>query len=105
MYTQPPTCVIKYSIDFHSAYTRNIYDSSKYVYRNIILCVILWNRYNPEHDTESRLLRHRAAALQDLANSFLDHDLSEEFEKVHYLNIIIDLYSNLLFHTEFWSGY
>ena len=39
-------------------------------------------RYNPEHDTESRLLRHRAAALQDLANSYLDHDLSEEFEKV-----------------------
>ena len=39
-------------------------------------------RYNPEHDTESRLLRHRAAALQDLANSYLDHELSEDFEKV-----------------------
>jgi len=41
------------------------------------------HRYNPEHDTESRLLRHRAAALQDLANSYLDHDLSEDFDKVH----------------------
>ena len=72
------------------------------MHRIIILCVILWNRYNPEHDTESRLLRHRAAALQDLANSFLDHDLSEEFEKVHYLSLKIDLYSNPLFHMEVW---
>ena len=39
-------------------------------------------RYNPENDTESRLLRHRALALQDMAHSFLDHELSEEFEKV-----------------------
>ena len=39
-------------------------------------------RYNPENDTESRLLRHRALALQDMAQSFLDHELSEEFEKV-----------------------
>lgn len=39
-------------------------------------------RYNPEHDPESRLLRHRATALQDMAHSFLDHELSEEFEKV-----------------------
>ena len=42
----------------------------------------MYGRYNPEHDTESRLLRHRAAALQDLANSYLDHELSEDFEKV-----------------------
>jgi len=40
------------------------------------------NRYNPEPDTESRLLRHTAAALQDVANSYLDHELSEDFEKV-----------------------
>ena len=39
-------------------------------------------RYNPEHDTESRLLRHRAVALQDQAHSFFDHELSEDFEKV-----------------------
>ena len=39
-------------------------------------------RYNPEHDSESRLLRHRAVALQDNANSILDHELSEDFEKV-----------------------
>ncbi len=39
-------------------------------------------RYNPEHGAESRLLRHRAAALQDMAHSFLDHELSEDFEKV-----------------------
>ena len=39
-------------------------------------------RYNPEHDSESRLLRHRAVALQDMAHSFLDHELSEDFEKV-----------------------
>ena len=43
---------------------------------------MLLHRYNPEHDTESRLLRHRAAALQDVANSYLDHELSEDFEKV-----------------------
>ena len=39
-------------------------------------------RYNPEHDSESRLLRHRAVALQDMAHSILDHELSEDFEKV-----------------------
>ena len=38
--------------------------------------------YNPENDSESRLLRHRAIALQDMAHSFLDHELSEDFEKV-----------------------
>lgn len=37
--------------------------------------------YNPECDSESRLLRHRAVALQDMAHSFLDHELSEDFEK------------------------
>ena len=47
-----------------------------------MLCVVKYCRYNPEHDTESRLLRHRAAALQDVANSYLDHELSEDFEKV-----------------------
>ena len=40
-------------------------------------------RYNPEHDPDSRLLRHRAVALQDLAHSIFDHELSEDFEKVH----------------------
>lgn len=40
-------------------------------------------RYNPEHDADSRLLRHRALALQDLAHSIFDHELNEEFEKVH----------------------
>lgn len=39
-------------------------------------------RYNPEHDSESRLLRHRAVALQDMAHSILDHELSEDFERV-----------------------
>ena len=39
-------------------------------------------RYNPEHDSESRLLRHRAVALQDMAHSILDHELNEDFEKV-----------------------
>ncbi len=40
------------------------------------------SRYNPEHDSESRLLRHRAVALQDMAHSILDHELSEDFERV-----------------------
>lgn len=40
------------------------------------------SRYNPECDSESRLLRHRAVALQDMAHSFLDHELSEDFEQV-----------------------
>ena len=43
------------------------------------------SRYNPEHDSESRLLRHRAVALQDMAHSFLDHELSEDFEQVQYI--------------------
>ena len=46
------------------------------------------SRYNPEHDSESRLLRHRAVALQDMAHSFLDHELSEDFEQVHYMYIL-----------------
>ena len=45
-------------------------------------CVLHLHRYNPEHGAESRLLRHRAVALQDMAHSFLDHELSEDFEKV-----------------------
>lgn len=44
------------------------------------------SRYNPEHDSESRLLRHRAVALQDMAHSFLDHELSEEFEQVRQMS-------------------
>ena len=39
------------------------------------------HRYNPAHDSESRLLLHRAAALQDMAHSILEHELSEEFEQ------------------------
>ncbi len=60
-------------------------------YMYICLCVI---RYNPEHDTESRLLRHRAVALQDLAHSIFDHDLNEEFEQVH---VCMDLYVYVMF--------
>ncbi len=45
-------------------------------------------RYNPEHDSESRLLRHRALALQDTANSILDHELSEDFEKVDHFVLL-----------------
>lgn len=43
---------------------------------------LLSSRYNPECDSESRLLRHRAVALQDMAHTFLDHELNEEFDKV-----------------------
>ena len=39
-------------------------------------------RYNPAHDSESRLLRHRAVALQDMAHSILQHELNEDFEQV-----------------------
>ena len=39
-------------------------------------------RYNPENSNESRLLRHRACELQDMAHSFMDHELSEDFEKL-----------------------
>ena len=52
----------------------------------ILVQVTVVYRYNPEHDTESRLLRHRAAALQDVANSYLDHELSEDFEKVSLIS-------------------
>ena len=48
----------------------------------IIIIIIIINRYNPENDSDSRLLRHRALALQDLAHSIFDHELNEEFEKV-----------------------
>ena len=55
-------------------------------YNRMVSHVNTWTcylcRYNPEHGAESRLLRHRAAALQDMAHSFLDHELSEDFEKV-----------------------
>jgi SpoVK/Ycf46/Vps4 family AAA+-type ATPase len=37
--------------------------------------------YNPEKDNESRLLRHKAVALQDMAHSIFDHELNEEFER------------------------
>lgn len=46
-------------------------------------------RYNPEDDSESKLLRHRAVALQDMAHSFLDHELSEDFEKVCLCVLVI----------------
>uniref|UniRef100_A0A1X7TLY5 Bromo domain-containing protein n=1 Tax=Amphimedon queenslandica TaxID=400682 RepID=A0A1X7TLY5_AMPQE len=46
---------------------------------DLITCNAL--EYNPEHDPDSRLLRHRAVALQDLAHSIFDHELSEDFEK------------------------
>ena len=39
-------------------------------------------RYNPARDPESRLLLHRAVALQDMAHSILEHELSEDFEQV-----------------------
>ena len=55
-------------------------------------CSYLYLRYNPEHDLESRLLRHRAVALQDLAHSIFDHELSEEFEKVCSVILIINVY-------------
>jgi SpoVK/Ycf46/Vps4 family AAA+-type ATPase len=38
--------------------------------------------YNPETSNESRLLRHRACELQDMAHSVMDHELSEDFEKL-----------------------
>ena len=60
----------------------------------VCLCVI---RYNPEHDTESRLLRHRAVALQDLAHSIFDHDLNEEFEKVQCTCTVHVLYMYVMF--------
>lgn len=40
------------------------------------------SRYNPEHDNESRLLRHRACELQDAAHSFMDRLLNEDFDKL-----------------------
>ena len=52
-----------------------------------ILNYIYPYRYNPEHDPDSRLLRHRASALQDLAHSIFDHELSEDFEQVSKLLI------------------
>ena len=39
-------------------------------------------RLSRKHDSESRLLRHRAVALQDMAHSILEHELSEDFEQV-----------------------
>ena len=69
-------CSISFSKELGIILNNFLYCMESYICNSV-------HRYNPEHDTESRLLRHRAAALQDLANSYLDHDLSEDFEKVH----------------------
>lgn len=62
-------------IDEHS------YTTPKQWIKDIDLITINALEYNPEHDPDSRLLRHRASALQDLAHSIFDHELSEDFEQ------------------------